>query len=58
MSKIKDLDDVRDLALIITDELVNQGIIKDCIDTDDDTEFAVQDIIMHFICKRLNIKED
>jgi hypothetical protein len=58
MSRIKDLDDVRDLALTITDELVKQGIIKDCIDTDDDTEFVVQDIIMHFICKRLNIKED
>jgi hypothetical protein len=58
MSKIKDLDDVRDLAIAITNELVNQGIVKDCIDTDDEDEFIVQDTIVQFICKRLNIKED
>jgi hypothetical protein len=58
MSKIKDLDDVRDLAIAITNELVNQGIVKDCIDTDDDDEFIVQDTIVQFICKRLNIEED
>ena len=40
-------DDCRDIAIRIVDKLVQEGLIKDCIDTDDDTEFEVQDIILN-----------
>jgi len=48
-------DDVRDLAIAIVDELVEQGMIQDNIDTDDPTEFAFQDVISEAISKKLNI---
>jgi hypothetical protein len=48
-------DDVRDLAIAIVDELVEQGMIQDNIDTDDPTEFAFQDVISEAIAKKLNI---
>jgi hypothetical protein len=38
-------DDIRDLAIRIVDELVERKLIKNCLDTDDTTEFEVQDII-------------
>tara|TARA_R110002012_G_scaffold27724_2_gene88444 strand:+ start:48 stop:356 length:309 start_codon:yes stop_codon:yes gene_type:complete len=39
-------DDVRDIAIKIVGEMVENHIIKDCTDTDDETEFDVQDIIV------------
>jgi hypothetical protein len=39
------VDNIRDVAIRITDKLVNEGIIVDCIDTEDETEFSVQDVI-------------
>jgi hypothetical protein len=48
-------DDVRDLAIAIVDELVEQGMIQDNLDTDDPTEFAFQDVISEAIAKKLNI---
>jgi hypothetical protein len=39
-------DDLRDIAIQIVDELVDNGLVKNCIDTDDETEFEVQDIIL------------
>jgi len=39
-------DDCRDIAIRIVDKLVQEGLIKDCIDTDDQTEFEIQDIIL------------
>jgi hypothetical protein len=39
-------DDFRDVAIRIVDNMVEQGIVKSCIDTDDDTEFTIQDIIV------------
>ena len=48
-------DDVRDLAIAIVDELVEQGMIVDNLDTDDPTEFAFQDVISEAIAKKLNI---
>jgi hypothetical protein len=53
----KDNDDTRDLSIKILDELVKNGHIKDCIDTDDETEFSVQDIIHLEINKAFNISE-
>ena len=38
-------DDIRDVAIRATDALVKMGIIQDCTDTDDPTEFYAQDII-------------
>jgi hypothetical protein len=43
----KYLDDCRDIAIRIVDKLVQEGFVKNCIDTDDDTEFEVQDIILN-----------
>ena len=39
-------DDIRDIAIRIVGEMVENNIIKDCTDTDDETEFDVQDIIV------------
>ena len=38
-------NDITDIAISIVDELVEQGLIKDCTDTDDSTEFDFQDAI-------------
>lgn len=51
-------DDTRDVAIQIVDELVEAGFIKDCIDTDDETEFSVQDIIHEKINTFLNVKPE
>jgi len=56
MSKITN-DDTRDLAIRITDKLVEDGIIENCMDSNDETEFNVQDIIHERINKFLNITE-
>ena len=34
------------------DEMVKENIIPDCIDSNDDTEFEVQDIIFSKICEQ------
>ena len=39
-------DDIRDIAMDCVDEMVKENIIPDCTDTDNDTEFEVQDIIV------------
>ena len=39
-------DDCRDIAIRIVDKLVQEGYVKNCIDTDDQTEFEIQDIIL------------
>lgn len=38
-------DDIRDIAIRITDKLVELGYVPDCMDTDDEHEFIVQDCI-------------
>ena len=38
-------DDRQDLAIIITNKLIELGYVPDCTDTDDDDEFIVQDTI-------------
>lgn len=38
-------NDITDIAISIVDELVEQGLIKDCTDTNDWTEFYFQDAI-------------
>jgi len=58
MEIIKTLDDIKDLSMRIVDKMVKEGIINDCIDTDDHTEFYAQDVIREVLCDRLNIEND
>ncbi len=51
-----DQDELRDMAIRIVDSLVEVGIVKDCTDTDDMTEFNAQDIISEILRKSLNGK--
>ena len=55
---MKNLDDIKDASIEITNKLIELGIIPDCTDTDDETEFEVQDAIRELICERLKIKND
>lgn len=55
---IETLDDIKDLSIIIVDMMVAEGIIKDCIDTNDGTEFDAQDIITEVLCRKFNIEND
>jgi len=52
----KTLDDIRDFSITVVDSMVKQGYIKDCTDTDDDTEFSVQDIITQELCEKTGIE--
>lgn len=46
-------DDIRDLAIQITNALIKAGLVPDCTDTDDDTEFQFQDIIVEVLTDNL-----
>ena len=50
-------EDTRDLAIDIVDELVLEKLLPDCLDTDDETEFSVQDIIHQKLNELFNIYE-
>lgn len=47
-------DQIRDIAIRVTDRLVLIGFVPNCIDTDDESEFEVQDIISEEITKSIN----
>lgn len=47
-------DDIRDIAIRITDKLVELGFVPNCIDSDDETEFEVQDEINEMLNQFLN----
>jgi len=47
-------DDIRDIAIKITDILVDNGLIPDCTDTDNETEFNFQDEFFEIITESLN----
>lgn len=47
-------DDIRDIAIRITDRLVELGFVPNCIDSDDETEFEVQDEINEMLNQLLN----
>ena len=40
-----DQDERMDLAIVITNKLIEMGFVPDCTDTDDESEFHVQDMI-------------
>jgi len=58
MNSIKTLDDIKDLSIIIVGKMIEEGIIKDCMDTEDQSEFDAQDIIREILCEKFNIKND
>ena len=51
-------DDIRDIAMSCVDEMVKEKIITDCTDTDDNTEWEVQDIIFSKLCSFLEVSEE
>lgn len=53
---IRDFDQLRDLAIGMTNALVEQDYIEDCIDTDNDVEFDVQDLLIQTLID--NLKQD
>lgn len=51
-------DDVREIAMNIVDAFVEENLIEDNTDTNDDTEFAFQDIVHNKLNEIFNIEED
>jgi len=49
-------DDIRDVAIQITNKLIELGYVPDCTDTDDESEFEVQDEIVEILSK-LNLSK-
>ena len=51
MAKTKklDRDDRMELAIAITNKLIEVGYVPDCTDTDDESEFEVQDMITEIL---------
>ncbi len=58
MNKQLTYDDTRDLSIKILDKLVENGFVKNCIDTNDETEFEIQDIIHSELNIFFDVKED
>lgn len=46
-----DRDERQDIAIIITNKLIKLGYVPDCTDTDDESEFEVQDLIAKVLKK-------
>lgn len=46
-------DDIRDIAIRITNKLIEMGYVPDCTDTDDESEFEVQDSIVDIITESI-----
>jgi hypothetical protein len=40
------LDTIRDISIQITNKLIELGYVPDCTDTDNESEFEVQDAIV------------
>ena len=56
-----DRDELRDIAIEITNELISLEYIPDCTDTDDESEFNVQDVIVRILKEsklRKKVKKD
>lgn len=52
-------DDRMDIAIEIVNELISLGYIADCTDTDDESEFNVQDVIERILkSNKLRKKEE
>lgn len=51
-------DTIADIAIRITDQLVELGYVPDCTDTERENEFEVQDLIREKIAEELGIDQD
>ena len=51
-------NDLQDIAIPIVNEMVKQGLIKDCADTDDQDECYAQDIISEHLAKVFGLDWD
>lgn len=49
----KQMQDLTDISIQILDMLVEYGFVHDCFNTDDETEFFVQDKINDILIKNL-----
>jgi hypothetical protein len=49
MTNDKHLDTIRDISIRITNKLIELGYVPDCTDTDDESEFEVQDAIVEVL---------
>ena len=54
--KISTFENVKDLAVSITNKLVEADLIPDCTDTEDETEYKFQDELVSILCKQFNIE--
>jgi hypothetical protein len=52
------LEEIKDLSVAIVGDLVINGLVKDCKDTDDEIEFEFQDTIVETLCKKFKVKND
>jgi hypothetical protein len=50
-------DEITELSVVIVNDLVEEGLVKDCTDTDDETEFDFQDRIRETLEERYGISE-
>tara|TARA_R100000008_G_C3583279_1_gene170183 strand:+ start:539 stop:703 length:165 start_codon:yes stop_codon:yes gene_type:complete len=53
-----DRQTIVDISIRCVDKIVEEEIIKDCTDTDDTTEFDVQDIITDVLCNYFKIGDE
>jgi hypothetical protein len=51
--KEQQLQEITDMSIQILDFLVENNFVKDCFDTDDETEFFVQDKITEILTKNI-----
>jgi len=49
-------DDRQEIGIAITNKLIEMGFVPDCTDTDDETEFEVQDMVADVI-KKLELRK-
>jgi len=53
LKKEKQVQNITDISIQILDMLVHHGFVHDCFDSDDQTEFFVQDEITKILTKNL-----
>ena len=51
----KTFDELQDIVIPIVNELVVEGVIKDCTDTDEGDEFMAQDIIGRHLANKFGL---
>ena len=48
-------DEINDISVNIVGEMVLQGYVQDCTDTDDETELDIQDLIREILIKHFKL---